>query len=129
MTSNALVVKNPYDKKTFQNYNGESVIDLVITSQSVSSQIENILIEENTLTPHSSVYFTYKGCLTKDKIGVRVINYEKLEMEINSNFFDKWIEEFNKCDSPILLQTKIEEFCTNLTMIVTEAEEEKTGSD
>jgi len=57
LMSSDLVVKKPYNVKTFTNQNGSSVIDLIIVRQALSNDVQEIEINKPSMGPHSMVQF------------------------------------------------------------------------
>ena len=116
-----LVVLNPYNVKTFVNYNGSSVIDLAIASANFVSNITDLKIEANTLTPHKSVLFSIEIELKKlDNTMIKKVNYDLVCDKIDSSLTAKWIEKFSQCTTPQKLDELVSDFSYELTKIVEE---------
>ena len=57
LMANNLTVKNKSNENTFENKNGSSVIDLIITNEKTKNQVHNIKIKNESLSYHKSIKF------------------------------------------------------------------------
>lgn len=94
MTSN-LTVRNPYNFKTFENKNGSSVIDLIITNERIKNQVQNIKIKNESLSYHKSINFEITDICNfeHEKNKTWAVNYEKFERIIEVTDFDEIVEK------------------------------------
>lgn len=120
LLSHDLIVKNPYNLKTFRNHNGSSVIDLIVVHHSISNKIENIRIEDSTLSNHSQIIFELK---VDDLDRITEIMYRlnetkfKNKLEEEKDRMRELVEEISKCKTITQLDEKINNFNDFLTLL------------
>ena len=80
LMANNLTVKNKYNEKTFENKNGSSVIDLIITNEKTKNQAHNIEIKNESLSYHKSIKLEIVNInLEQKKNKIWSVNYKKFE--------------------------------------------------
>lgn len=90
LTTNHLIVKNQYNIKIFENKNGSSVIDLLITNEKIKNQITNIKIKNENLACHKSINFEIAELsknTKEDPQKMWIVNYKKFEEVIEKSDF------------------------------------------
>jgi len=98
LVARKIFVHNPYDVKIFSNYNGSSVIDLVISSINLAGWIRNVKIERNTLFPHNSVLFIINKCVENTgKATNTKVDYDLYVKKFDVSSLNKWISKFREC--------------------------------
>lgn len=126
LMSHDLIVKNPYNVKTFNNANGSSVIDLIVVQQIISERVGNIKIDDTKMTPHSEVGFEFEiegFKYTKEEFYKLNENKFKSAIEINRNKINEIVVEIYNCKKNTQLEKKITVFNELLSKLGDECRE------